>query len=169
MTPGEPMTSVDARFSEPDAAPTPWAQARDGLADAELYWLTTVRADGRPHVTPLIGVWHEEALWFTTGGREQKAHNLAGRPHCVMATGTNVLHEGLDVVVEGDAERVGDDDALRRLAEAFLAKYGEEWSFTVREGELHPPGGGSALAFRVRPAKAFAFRKGHYAQTRYRF
>ena len=44
---------------------------------AELYWITTVRADGRPHVTPLIGVWFDGAMHFTTGLEEQKARNLA--------------------------------------------------------------------------------------------
>ncbi|QFG25164.1 pyridoxamine 5'-phosphate oxidase family protein [Actinomadura sp. WMMB 499] len=50
----------------PDRVPQPrpprprltgsWPEARRLLEDAELYWLATVRADGRPHVTPLIGV-----------------------------------------------------------------------------------------------------------------
>jgi len=33
-----------------------WPEAREHLEMAELYWLTTVRGDGRPHVTPLIAV-----------------------------------------------------------------------------------------------------------------
>ena len=51
------------------------------LEQAELYWLTTVRADGRPHVTPLIGIAEDAAVYFCTGLREQKARNLehAGR------------------------------------------------------------------------------------------
>ena len=46
------------------------------LERAELYWLTTVRADGRPHVTPLIAVTADGAVHFCTGLREQKARNL---------------------------------------------------------------------------------------------
>ena len=41
-------------FSEPDATPTPWAEGLEVLRAADTYWLSTVRPDGRPHVTPLI-------------------------------------------------------------------------------------------------------------------
>ena len=72
----DPTAEIDRRFSDPEAGATPWAEVARTLERAELYWLTTVRADGRPHVTPLIGVWHDGALHFCTGPREQKARNL---------------------------------------------------------------------------------------------
>ena len=53
-----PVTELSA-FSSPNATPTEWSQARDELACAEVYWLSTVRPDGRPHVTPLLGIWLE--------------------------------------------------------------------------------------------------------------
>ena len=52
-----PTAEIDARFSDAEAGATPWPEVESTLEGAELYWLTTVRADGRPHVTPLIGVW----------------------------------------------------------------------------------------------------------------
>ena len=55
----EPVTELDVRFSDPGAKATPWAKARAALETAQLSWLTTVRADGRPHVTPLVSVWLE--------------------------------------------------------------------------------------------------------------
>jgi Pyridoxamine 5'-phosphate oxidase len=55
-------------FSEPDSTPTPWATGMERLRAADTYWLSTVRPDGRPHVTPLIAVWHRQALWFATKG-----------------------------------------------------------------------------------------------------
>ena len=63
----EPVTELDARFSSDGATPTGWIQARDQLEKAEIYWLTTVRPDGRPHVTPLFAVWLDGALYFCTG------------------------------------------------------------------------------------------------------
>jgi len=51
--------TIDIRFSDPDAGATPWDETAAALARAALYWITIVRADGRPHVTPLIGVWHD--------------------------------------------------------------------------------------------------------------
>jgi hypothetical protein len=53
-----PVTELSA-FSSPHATPTAWSQVPDDLADAELYWLSTVRPDGRPHDTPLSGIWLE--------------------------------------------------------------------------------------------------------------
>lgn len=53
----QPAAAFDDRFSDPESTPTSWADVVRALESAELYWLTTVRGDGRPHVTPLIGVW----------------------------------------------------------------------------------------------------------------
>src|SRR6266540_4821502 len=53
----QPVTELDARFSSNDATPTGWEEARGQLEDAQVYWLSTVRPDGRPHVTPLLAVW----------------------------------------------------------------------------------------------------------------
>jgi nitroimidazol reductase NimA-like FMN-containing flavoprotein (pyridoxamine 5'-phosphate oxidase superfamily) len=66
----DPVAGLDARFSSDGATATPWSQARDGLEAAEVYWLSTVRPDGRPHVTPLIAVWLDGALYFCTGPTE---------------------------------------------------------------------------------------------------
>jgi hypothetical protein len=63
----DPVTELDERFSEAGATPTPWATTREVLENAQLSWVTTVRADGRPHVTPLVPVWLDDAVHFTTG------------------------------------------------------------------------------------------------------
>ena len=44
------MAELEPQFSSDDATPTPWAEARECLEKAEVYWLSTVRSDGRPHV-----------------------------------------------------------------------------------------------------------------------
>ncbi|MDP9134105.1 MAG: pyridoxamine 5'-phosphate oxidase family protein, partial [Actinomycetota bacterium] len=69
----DPIAKFDSRFSDPAAGPTAWAGVAAALERAELYWLTTLRADGRPHVTPLIGAYEDDAVHFCTGLREQKA------------------------------------------------------------------------------------------------
>jgi hypothetical protein len=58
----EPVAELEPQFSDDDATPTPWAEARERLESAEVYWLTTMRPDGRPHVTPLVAVWLDDAL-----------------------------------------------------------------------------------------------------------
>jgi hypothetical protein len=160
-------------YSHPEATPTPWEVGRDQVGCADTFWISTVRPDGRPHVTPLIAVWHDEALWFTTGADERKARNLATNAACILTTGHSELSEdGLDVVLEGAAERVTDDAELQSVAEAFAAKYGTDtWHFVVRDGTFtHATAGGRALVFRVRPARGLGFRKGAMSsQTTWRF
>jgi nitroimidazol reductase NimA-like FMN-containing flavoprotein (pyridoxamine 5'-phosphate oxidase superfamily) len=164
-----PQTHLDTRYSGDDATAVPWGEARKCLTDAEVSWLTTVRPDGRPHVTTLLTVWLDDAAYFCTGAQERKARNLAGNPHCVLTTGSNALNEGLDVVVEGDAVRVRDEARLRRIAEAYEAKYGDDWRFTVRHGAFVNNFGGEALVYEVAPITAFGFGKGTFSQTRWRF
>jgi hypothetical protein len=164
----DPTVEFDGRFSEPDAGPTPWSEAAHVLEHAELYWLSTVRADGRPHVTPLIGVAEGEAVYFCTGLREQKARNLEHHNQVALTTGTNTWARGLDVVVEGAAVRVTDHDTLQRLADAYEAKYGAAWHFDVGDG-VFGTGEDAAAVFRIEPAKVLAFAKEPHAQTAYRF
>ena len=97
MTGKVPTTDLDARYSAAGAKPTDWAEARRRMEEAELYWLSTVRPDGRPHVTPLLSIWHEDALYFCTGPTERKARNLEQTPHCILTTGSNALGESLDL------------------------------------------------------------------------
>jgi general stress protein 26 len=164
----DPPAKIDSRFSDPDAGPTPWPDAARVLEHAELYWLTTVRADGRPHVTPLIGVAENEVVHFCTGLREQKARNLEHSSQVALTTGNNTWAQGLDVVVEGSAVRVADRDALQRLADAYEAKYGSVWHFEVGDG-VFGTGEDAAAVFRIEPAKVLAFAKEPHAQTTYRF
>lgn len=162
------MTDLDARFGDPEAVPTPWADARRVIEEAELFWISTVRADGRPHVTPLPAVWQDDALHFCTGADEQKGVNLARDAHCILTTGNNAWKSGLDVVVEGKAERVTDEARLQRLAGAWESKYDGDWHFDVADGAFQHDGG-EALVYEVVPTKVLAFAKGSFAQTRYRF
>jgi hypothetical protein len=162
-----PVTELHPQFSSDGATPTPWPEARELLERAEIFWLSTVRPDGRPHVTPSLSVWLNDALYFCTGLAECKARNLARNPHCVLRTGRNALNQGLDLVVEGDAVQVRDKTLLRRLAELYATKYG--WHFSVRDGAFSGEGG-EALVFEIAPATAFGFGKGEpFSQTRWRF
>lgn len=163
-----PTLELDSRFSDPNAVATPWADVEQVLNDAELFWISTVRTTGAPHVTPLPAVWRLDALHFCTGAEEQKAVNLSGNNAVVLTTGNNAWKSGLDVVVEGHAERVADDNVLQQLSDAWATKYQGDWVFDVVDGEFHH-GGGAALVFRVAPTKVLAFAKGSFAQTRYRF
>jgi hypothetical protein len=91
-----PVTTLDQRYSDTDARATGWEETRRLLETAELSWISTVRADGRPHVTPLVAVWVDDALYFHTGAEEQKFANLNANPHVVLTTGCSRWDEGID-------------------------------------------------------------------------
>lgn len=120
--------------------PFGWAQRR--LADARVYWLATVRPDGRPHVMAVWAVWLDGELGFSTGRRSRKARNLAADPRCTMAVEPA---ETEAVVVDGTASEVTDPERLARLAEAYRAKYGMDPT------ELGEP------LFALRPDTVFGF------------
>jgi nitroimidazol reductase NimA-like FMN-containing flavoprotein (pyridoxamine 5'-phosphate oxidase superfamily) len=164
-----PVTALDQRYSSAEAVAVSWDQTRSVLESAELYWVSTVRADGRPHVTPVVAVWTGGTLCFTTGAEEQKYANLRANPHVVLTTGCNQWDQGLDVVVEGDAVQVTDDTTLKRIAAAFTAKWDGRWEYEVRDGCFHQ-GGGSVPVFSVAPVKVFAHAKGDpFGATTHRF
>ena len=166
----QPVTELDARFSDPAAVAADWDQTRRTLEDAELFWIATVRADGRPHVTPLVGVWLDDAIYFATGIGEQKAVNLRTNQNVILMTGCNEWQRGLDVVVEGEAVQVKDETVLERLAEAWGKKWDGRWHYEVREGSFrHEANTNAILVFSVKPTKVLAFAKGTFGQTRHRF
>ena len=169
----QPDTTFDARYSSPGATGTSWSDIVPMIESAEIFWVTTIRNDGRPHITPLITVWLDDALHFTTGPAEQKARNLAVNPRCALTTGCNHLNDGVDIVIEGTAAPVTDTTTLQRIADAYVTKYGEDWRFEVRDGRFWHTGdaaSGSALVYRVAPETAYGFGNGPtYSQTRWRF
>jgi nitroimidazol reductase NimA-like FMN-containing flavoprotein (pyridoxamine 5'-phosphate oxidase superfamily) len=75
-----PVTELHVGFSEEGARATDWAEGRRQIENAEVFWLSTVRPDGRPHVTPLLAVWFDGAMYFCTGPGERKAKNLGENP-----------------------------------------------------------------------------------------
>jgi len=173
-----PRIELDKRFSSEGAKPLPWPRVVDVIETAEMFWLSTVRGDGRPHVTPLPAMWLDGALHFCTGPDEQKTRNIQGNPLCALAAGTNEFRDGLDVVVEGQAVRVRDHERLRRLAELWMSKL--DWPFDVVDAGFRDPATpgqdtdpgelATALVFGVTPTKVLVFGKGEpYSQTRYRF
>jgi nitroimidazol reductase NimA-like FMN-containing flavoprotein (pyridoxamine 5'-phosphate oxidase superfamily) len=167
-----PTTTLDQRNSDPDAVPAGWDETRKLLETAELFWISTVRADGRPHVTPLVAVWLDGAIHFHTGAEEQKAANLRANPHVVLTTGCNRWDAGLDVVVEGDAVRVSDEDTLQRLAEVWATKWDGRWQLAVRDGGFSNVNAHDwpSQVFSVTPTKIFAHAKGDpFGATSHKF
>ena len=156
-----PVAELNAGFSSPGATARPWAEVSDVLTHAGIFWLSTVRGDGRPHVTPLPAVWHDGTLHFCTGDQEQKTRNLAANPRCVLTTGTPALRSGLDVIVEGAAVRVtGRERLTARAAVAGAAR------LAVRggRGRVHRRGGADRAGVRRDAGQGPRVRQGRAVQ-----
>jgi hypothetical protein len=110
--PGE-TTNLDT-YGHP---PLPWQRVLDAIDrtpnDAHLtWWLGTVRPDGRPHAAGVGGFWQDGSLYFTSSPQARKARNLAANPSATIT----VHLDGIDLVFEGDVERVTDHATLERVA-----------------------------------------------------
>jgi nitroimidazol reductase NimA-like FMN-containing flavoprotein (pyridoxamine 5'-phosphate oxidase superfamily) len=171
----KPITTLDPRYSDPKATPTDWSATLQMIEQAELFWLATVREDGRPHVTPAVAVWLDGEVYFGTGEAEQKAFNLRANRHVSLMTGRADWQRGLDVVIEGDAARVTDQGQLERLAQAWAPKWDGRWRFLARDGCFYQYDDNEVLpyvthVFAVRPTRIYAYSEGDpFSHTRYQF
>ncbi|TMR22304.1 pyridoxamine 5'-phosphate oxidase family protein [Nonomuraea turkmeniaca] len=160
------------KLSSPSGTPLTaltWADVRTRLSDSEDYLLATSGAGGRVHVVPVLGVWLEGAVCFSTGRQTRKARDLAENDSCAIT----VPGHDVDLVVEGTAHLVRDAARLQRVADLFPTKY-PWWHPLVREGEFHDPADTSLSdpqhVFAVAPTVVFAFGKEEgFSATRWRF
>ena len=112
-----------------------WDHVQERMAEARNYWVATVCPDGRPHATPVWGLWVDGAVYFGVASGTRKARNLAQNHNVAVH-----LESGDDVVIlEGTAEVVTDPDPglVERLFASSVAKYGMgardvEGSYVVR-------------------------------------
>jgi hypothetical protein len=75
-------------------------------------------------------------IMHVAGPNTQKAVNLARNARCVVAT----IGDNLDLIVEGEGERVRDEATLRGVTDVYDAKYG--WPITIRsDGAFDAPYG----------------------------
>jgi hypothetical protein len=95
-----------------------------GGPDRHTCWLTTLNADGSPHVTGIGAIWLDGCFWFETGRSTRKGRNLDRDPRCTVAVATG----GFDLVVTGEAAVVTDPPTVARLAALWA---GEGWPCRV--------------------------------------
>jgi hypothetical protein len=99
--------------------PIPWDRAREALFASRgsevTFFLGTVRPDGTPHSAGVGALWVDDTLWIVSGPQTRKSRNLAANPACTLSARL----PGIDVVLEGRADRVTDADTLERIAAAY--------------------------------------------------
>nr|WP_246400611.1 pyridoxamine 5'-phosphate oxidase family protein [Jiangella mangrovi] len=149
----------------------PWPAAAEQFAAAPKYWLATGRADGRPHVMPVLGVWLGATLAISCRPGSVKGRNLlrdgaGGGGHCVVTAATDLG----DLVLEGTARHVTGLARQDAVAAAFAATY--DWRFALRDGRIFDdslPGSPEYAFFEITLAKAFGYGPDGLTATRWRF
>ena len=100
-------------------APLAWARVEAALEATgkknDTWFLGTTGADGRPHAAGVGALWHDSGLYFTSGSGTRKSKNLARNP----AASVGISLADIDLVFEGEVERVTDRAALEVLAGRF--------------------------------------------------
>lgn len=139
-----------------------WEDVEGELNLSQMYWITSLK-DGVPHTVPVIGVWHEGALYSCNPRREQKYKNLKANPVCQALMGSSQLKSGLDVAVHGMAEEVVEMEGRTLFAEQLNAKYPPSWQgFDGTEEDM--------WVYRVVPTHIRAFhRENPLASARFDF
>ncbi|OLT29607.1 hypothetical protein BJF83_10700 [Nocardiopsis sp. CNR-923] len=152
--------------------PGSWAEALPLLeSHTGTYWLSVPRADHRPHTRPVLAVWVSGQPWFASGENTVKAGLLSAAPQVSLAFQAG----GMDLVVEGSAQRVADPDRVRRVAHAYAERYG--WAPEAGDGALTgaegaPTAGPPPYAvYTVIPTTVYAFPSDDapHGPTRWRF
>lgn len=142
-----------------------WRGVQARLATAHIYWIATTRPDGRPHITPVWGVWLCNHLFFDGHPETRRGRNLALNPD--VAVHLESADAGKDVVIlEGLASRIMAPE--RRLTEVVAAAYTHKY---VAEGYAPDPdawAGGDLYAVRPHSVFSWGAHLGNTA-TRWRF
>jgi hypothetical protein len=102
------------------SAALPWSRARELLATQTpnedlTFFVGTVRPDGRPHAAGVGAIWVDDVLYFTSGPGTRRARNLTANPACSVSVRLN----GLDLTMEGEAQRVTDAATVARVAAVY--------------------------------------------------
>jgi Pyridoxamine 5'-phosphate oxidase len=152
--------------------PLPWSRARDQLGDGAIEaaaFVGTVRPDGRPHAARVGAASYDGDLYFQCGPETRKARNIAANPACTLSAEL----PGIDLVVEGRAERVTDAPTLEAVAALYRA---HGWPAEVEGDALTAPynapstGPGPWHVYRITPDTVFGVATEEpYGATRWRF
>ncbi len=144
-----------------------WEWAEERLTVSMNYWIGTVRPNGRPHSTPVWGVWFAGGLYFDGSDQTRRMKNIAANPDVAVH-----LESGDEVVIlEGRASTVGPPPE-RALAEALAAQYKEKYRAHAYAPSRDQWDQGGLYVLRPRLALGWTFRPAEVfgrTYTRWRF
>ncbi len=140
-----------------DLEAIPWSKALEALATTDprtRCFLATTRPDGRPHLAGVGAIWDNGRVYFVSGPETRKSRNIAENAACTIAMALT----DMDLIFEGRAERVTDDEQLHGIAKRY-AEGG--WPATVQDGafthQYSAPSAGPPpwYVYAVRPLTVF--------------
>ncbi|RFU40023.1 pyridoxamine 5'-phosphate oxidase family protein [Actinomadura logoneensis] len=116
----EPVEATDLNIY--GDAKLPWSRVADAVAEGlprmeSAVFLGTVGPDGRPHAAGMGAAESEGHLYFTSGPGTRKSRRLAANPACTVSARL----PGVDLVLEGEAERTTDRAEIARVAAVYAA------------------------------------------------
>lgn len=131
-----------------------WADVVGRITPERNYWLCVVRPDGRPHVSPVWGVWMDDTLYFTIHESARKIAYLAANPQIAVH-----LEDGDDVVIlEGKAEKIDDSATIERMKAIYQAKY--DFDLNTEPGMIY---------YRLLPARGLTWQESSMSRSATRF
>ncbi|SMG45368.1 pyridoxamine 5'-phosphate oxidase family protein [Agreia pratensis] len=89
-------------------------------ADAQCAWITTSRADGSPHTTPVWFILVDDTFWVASAATNVKVRNIAADERVSLAIDGSAADPH---VAQGRALVHRDIAAFRILASLFAQKY----------------------------------------------
>jgi hypothetical protein len=135
-----------------------WSYIVDLMNEARHYWMCTVTPDGRPHATPVDGLWLNNSLYFGGSPETRWQRNLAKN-----AAASFHLENALEVVIlRGEAHEARKLDLA--FAQALSQASKEKYGFAPKPEDYQKGG-----VFVFRPLVVIAWRKFPKDATRWRF
>ena len=98
-----------------------WGAVNEWLESATIYWLSTASSDGKPHSTPIWGLWAEGGFYFDGSPETLWVRNLTANPRLVV----HIENGSRMVILEGEVERTAtpEPEVFKKLADQSEAKY----------------------------------------------
>lgn len=148
-TASRPHMPSDYGVPKDQAGLLPWRHVTERMTKAQHYWISTVDPNGRPHATPVDGVWIDDRLYFGGSPETRRNRNLsANAAVCVH------LPDAMDVVIlHGEAQELrGEPD--RALAARLTDGSKKKDGYGSKPEDYYKGG-----AFVFRPRMVFAWSK----------
>lgn len=113
-----PEIPVSYGIETADEGMLDWEQVSAAINNTATYWISTVRANGEPHLIPNWGGWDGTKLHIEGGDDTLWARNLARS----SAIRVGADHDGVQTIIHGTAVK-GEAESFDVVAANYTSKY----------------------------------------------